>query len=140
MPLSRHLCPNRKSVGTHYTAPKRTLLGQISTKSPFLKLAILTRLSPQKPGQVQAKKSVSHFYILNTTTYDSLCITASRETGTVQPRPIQKSKKVLLSTFTAHSFSSAYSGLVYDVRSLRETEAALPVNRGSAFAEREKAC
>jgi hypothetical protein len=118
MPLSRPLCPHRKSVGAHYTTPKRTLLGQISTKSPFLKLAILTRFSPQKPGQVQAKNSISNFYLLNTTTYDFLCITASRETGTVQPRPIQKAKKVPLSTFTAHSFSSAYSGLAYNVRSL----------------------
>jgi hypothetical protein len=42
------------------------LLGQISTKSPFLKLATLTRFSPQNPGQVQAKESISHFYLLNT--------------------------------------------------------------------------
>jgi hypothetical protein len=118
MPLSRPLCPHRKSVGAYYTNPKRTLLGQISTKSPFLKLAILTRFSPQKPGQVRAKNSISHFYLLNTTTYDFFCITASRETGTVQPRPIQKAKKVPLSTFTAHSFSSAYSGFAYNVRSL----------------------
>jgi hypothetical protein len=62
----RAACPHGKSVGAHYTTPKGTLLGQISTKSPFLKLATLTRFSPQNPGQVQAKESISHFYLLNT--------------------------------------------------------------------------
>jgi hypothetical protein len=62
----RAVCPHGKPVGAHYTTPKGTLLGQISTKSPFLKLATLTRFSPQNPGQVQAKESISHFYLLNT--------------------------------------------------------------------------